>query len=137
ASREARKSFLRGLAKCIDRDSPLSPAERQEWIKVKDTGRKLFYLPSGVSYSVLFKLPFLREILLYCVQDLQYLPQLWLVYNRKLTPGWRLQVNRESQAMIKLSQSAVFNGRGRHMALPPDGHLSFTFGTQDLISKRF
>ncbi|KAK1976524.1 exonuclease [Colletotrichum cereale] len=121
ASREARKSFLCGLAKCIDRDSPLSPGERQEWTAVKDTGRRLFDPPSGGSYSVFNKRPLPREILLYCIQDVRYLPQLWLVYSQKLTPDSRLQVIRESQARIKLSQADNFNGQGRHMALPPAG----------------
>ncbi|KDN68538.1 putative 3'-5' exonuclease [Colletotrichum sublineola] len=124
ASRESRKSFLCGLAKCVDRDSPLSPEERQKWGNIKDTGRRLFDPPSGGSYAVFNKRPLPRDILLYCIQDVQYLPQLWLVYNQKLTPDSRLQVIRESQARIKLSQSANFNGQGRHMVLPPAGWAS-------------
>ncbi|KAK2042152.1 hypothetical protein LZ31DRAFT_567463 [Colletotrichum somersetense] len=102
ASLEARKSFLCGLAKCIDRDSPLSPMERQEWSTRS--------LP--------------REVLMYFIQDVQSLPQLWLVYNQKLIPHWRLQVGRESQARKKLSRSTAFNGQGRHKALPPAGWAS-------------
>ncbi|KAK2026358.1 hypothetical protein LX32DRAFT_701596 [Colletotrichum zoysiae] len=94
ASREARKSFLGGLAKCIDRD---------RLHIIKDAGHKLFDPPSG---------------------DFQYLPQLWLVYDQKHTPQWRLQVGRESQARIQLFQSTGFNGQGRHMALPPAGLAS-------------
>ncbi|KAK2052537.1 hypothetical protein LY76DRAFT_670626 [Colletotrichum caudatum] len=104
ASREARKSFLCGLA-----------------TTVKDTGRKLFDPPSGGSYAIFDKRPLLRKITMYCIQDVQCLPQLWLVYNQKLTPHCRLQVGRESQARMKLSQSTDFNGQGRHMALPLAG----------------
>ncbi|EFQ30361.1 3'-5' exonuclease [Colletotrichum graminicola] len=119
ASRGLRKGFLCGLVKCIDKHSPLSPAERREWIKVKDSGRKLFDPSSGGSYAVFDKRPLPTEILLYCIQDVQYLPQLLLVYNQKLSPDWRHRVSRESQQRIKLSQSAGYNGKGRHMALPP------------------
>ncbi|KZL80138.1 3 -5 exonuclease [Colletotrichum incanum] len=124
ASRVAHKSYLCGLAKCIDRDSPLTPEERRTWSVVKEMGRKLFDPACGGGYAVFNKRPLPREILQYCIQDVQHLPQLWLAYNQKLTPDWKVLVREESQARIKLSQSAEFSGQGRHMALPPVGWAS-------------
>lgn len=61
------------------------------------------------------------EIMLYCAQDVQILPRLWTHYDRKLKGRWKERMLAASEDRVKLSQTATFNGKGRHMALAPNG----------------
>ncbi|KAL2181542.1 ribonuclease H-like domain-containing protein [Thermothelomyces heterothallicus CBS 202.75] len=104
-----RNVFVSGLAKCI---GVLAPAERAAWAAAKDRGRRLFAPELGGTYSVFNQRPLSEEVWLYSVQDVRFLPRLWALYDARLRrkPGWEHR-----------SQTPSFNGKGRHMALPPDG----------------
>ncbi|KAJ6437093.1 zinc-regulated transporter 2 [Purpureocillium lavendulum] len=121
----ASRSFLRknvnGLAKCIERDAPLSAEERANWIRIKEKGVRLFAPEKGGTYEVFNERPLPADIVLYCAQDVQILPRLWAQYYRKLSSGWKKKVLEASGDRVKLSQSATYNGKGRHMALAPRG----------------
>lgn len=119
ATRTFSKRCINGLAKCIERDLPMTKKERDDWKMTKDKGIRLFAPEHGGSYDVFNCRPLSDEVRKYCMQDVQFLPLLWLHYSSKLTQNWRRKVEDATNDRIKLSQSANFNGKGRHMALGP------------------
>lgn len=121
ATRSYVKSHISGLAKCIKNDSGLSYTERLNWKSIKEKGTSLFAPERGGSYAVFDARPLPGEMISYCAQDVTFLPVLWLVYDRKLTPPWREKIEKETKKRVRLSQSASFYGKGQHMALAPSG----------------
>lgn len=122
ASRDRwRRRFLSGLAKCIELDAGLGLGERSAWVRNKDRGKALFAPELGGSYSVFNIRPLPDEIRDYCSQDVQLLPKLWARYDARLSAAWKDRVREAAVARVGESQSAWFNGKGRHMAIPPAG----------------
>ena len=123
ATRDYSRAYVVGLAKCIERDTKLSGTEKIDWKNVKHRGHRLFDPREGGRYEVFNDRPLSDEMLKYCVQDVSLLPQLWEVYNAKLELPWNAQwkgrVAEETKRRVDLSQSASYNGKGRHMALGP------------------
>jgi exonuclease 3'-5' domain-containing protein 1 len=119
ATRSFSKRLINGLAKCMGRDLPMTPAERLEWNMTKERGLKLFAPERGGSYEVFNVRPLSGEMMEYCKQDVQYLPRLWLHYSSKMNPDWEIKVEDATRDRIRLSQSAHFQGKGQHMALGP------------------
>ncbi|KAL3264391.1 hypothetical protein ABHI18_000799 [Aspergillus niger] len=112
-------NYLAGLAKCISRDAPMTPSEKASWRATKERGKTLFSPQHGGSYKVFNARPLSREVVEYCVQDVQFLPRLWQTYSRALNPTLRQKVQAEVRNRIVLSQSPQFNGKGINMVLAP------------------
>ncbi|KAF7589425.1 hypothetical protein BBP40_004295 [Aspergillus hancockii] len=121
ATRSFSKRYVHGLARCIENDAPMTVSERNAWKLGKERGLKLFAPERGGSYEVFNVRPLAEDIMQYCVQDVQFLPRLWQKYNRKLSQGWAAKVQAEVRNRILTSRSALYNGKGRHMALAPQG----------------
>lgn len=121
ATRLFSRRCVNGLSKCIERDAPLSYADRADWVQKKNLGTRLFAPEKGGCYEVFNKRPMDEDILRYCANDVQILPRLWTYYNAKMSKFWIEKVLEASEARIRLSQSLSFNGKGRHMALGPVG----------------
>lgn len=123
ATRISGKSRVFGLSKCIQKDLALSWSECSEFARVKEIGIKLFDPKHGGRYQVFNARPLSDDLVLYCAQDVQYLPQLWACYNRKLerSPQWKTKVQSATKDRVAASQRAVYNGNGPHMALAPPG----------------
>ncbi|KAK1673209.1 ribonuclease H-like domain-containing protein [Colletotrichum godetiae] len=119
ASRYNKAGFLSGLARCIERDAPLTPEEILSWRAVKTIGHNLFDPQSGGSYAVFNQRPLSPEILRYCIQDVQYLPRLWAVYDQRIGEDWKHAVEKETKSRILRSKAFDYNGQGRHMTEPP------------------
>jgi exonuclease 3'-5' domain-containing protein 1 len=121
ATRNSSKKFINGLSKCIDRDLSLTTSEKQAWEVVKEKGRNLFAPERGGSYEVFNTRPLSNDMLLYCIQDVQFMPKLWRHYDSKMTSKWAEKVQKATKERVDLSQTATFNGDGKHMALGPLG----------------
>jgi exonuclease 3'-5' domain-containing protein 1 len=121
ATRFSSKKFVYGLSKCIDRDLSLNASEKQTWEGVKDKGRNLFAPERGGSYEVFNARPLSNDMLLYCIQDVQFMPKLWQHYDSRMTPQWAEKVQKATKERVDLSQTAAFNGDGKHMARGPLG----------------
>ncbi|KAI0011890.1 ribonuclease H-like domain-containing protein [Xylariaceae sp. FL0662B] len=121
ATRRSRKSLVSGLSRCIERDASLTIHERIAWNTTKETGIKLFAPERGGSYEVFNERPLSSELRLYCIKDVQLLPQLWMLYNSRMTPAWKTRVSEATKGRIAESQAAHFNGVGKHMAIAPSG----------------
>jgi exonuclease 3'-5' domain-containing protein 1 len=119
ATRSYPKRCVNGLAKCIDRDAPITEAQRGVWRESKDKGRQLFAPELGRSYEEFNARPLPESILAYCAQDVHILPDLWRHYDSRMSLGWKEKVEREAIDRVKQSQSPSYDGKGRHMALGP------------------
>lgn len=121
ATRRGSRKFINGLSRCIDRDAPLSIEERLRLVRVKSAGTKLFAPEKGGRYEVFNERPLPKDIVDYCANDVQILPRLWKHYDGKMNMTWRRRVLDESANRVKMSKTASFNGKGRHMAIAPTG----------------
>ncbi|KAM0452879.1 hypothetical protein ACHAO4_005298 [Trichoderma viride] len=121
ATRNVPGRYVSGLAKCIERDAPLSYSERRNWMQLKEKGQRLFRPEDGGSYEVFNERPLQRDISLYCAQDVQILPRLWAHYRRKITVSWMQKVITVSEKRVEESQSPGYAPHGRHKALAPTG----------------
>ena len=119
ASRPFNRRCVNGLAKCIEKDATMTYSEKSNWKAVKEQGRKLFAPELGGSYEVFNTRPMAEGITKYCVQDVLFLPMLWSTYSAKLSADWPEKVHLATLARVALSQTANYNGQGRHKALGP------------------
>ncbi|KAF4998971.1 hypothetical protein FGRMN_2770 [Fusarium graminum] len=131
ASRSFSKRCVNGLSKCIERDAPLSIQERSKWIATKEKGVRLFAPEKGGSYEVFNKRPIPEDIKSYCAQDVQFLPRLYKYYKPKMTTTWHAKMLSASKDRVSMSQSATYNGKGKHMAMAPDGWCQTLFTSRD------
>lgn len=120
-TRGFRGRYVCGLAKCIEKDAPLTVAERNTWKAIKEKGLQLFAPERGGSYEVFNQRPLSQEILSYCLSDVEFLPRLWSLYNGRMNAELKNKVNRGAEERVALSQSPSYNGKGQHKALPPPG----------------
>ncbi|KAJ5549032.1 hypothetical protein N7513_006266 [Penicillium frequentans] len=121
ATRYFSRRYVSGLAKCIERDAPLTACESRRWKASKEKGLKLFAPELGGNYGVFNSRPLADEIKEYCVQDVQFLSKLWVQYHQKLSPSWARKVATETTNRVKLSQTATYDGKGKWKALAPVG----------------
>ncbi|KAL9084958.1 MAG: hypothetical protein Q9165_007824 [Trypethelium subeluteriae] len=121
ATRSLSRRVVNGLAKLIERDAPISPAEKLAWKATKEKGVKLFAPERGGSYEIFNERPLAPEIVLYCVQDVRILSKLFFHYQNKLDSAWKEKVREATMDRIILSHEVDYNGQGRHMALGPRG----------------
>lgn len=122
ATRSHSRKFLSGLGRCMDQDLVQTPEEFEVRSAIKKRGVQLFAPEKGGRYEVFNDRPLDPAIVDYCVQDVQLMPQLWNIYNAKLTlmdKRWTTKIERETKARLLSSQSPDFNGKGRHMAKAP------------------
>jgi exonuclease 3'-5' domain-containing protein 1 len=88
-------------------------------VRTKNLGRRLFAPELGGTYAVFDSRPLATEIKDYCAQDVAFMPLLLAKYCGKLCDKRLAQVEVETAARIRLSQTSDFNGKGKHMALAP------------------
>jgi exonuclease 3'-5' domain-containing protein 1 len=113
------KRYVNGLAKCIERDSTMSAAKKRDWKRVKESTSRLYDPKQGGRFEIFNERPILPEIIRYCAQDVLVLPELWLLYNGRLTSYWRRKVNSATRDRIAESQSPNYIGQGTHKAIGP------------------
>ncbi|KAJ8060058.1 hypothetical protein OCU04_011667 [Sclerotinia nivalis] len=122
ATRSHSRDFLCGLGKCMDKDLVQTPEELKVRGAIKKRGIELFAPEKGGRYEVFNDRPLDPAIVDYCVQDVQLMPQLWEVYNAKLSKlhkRWATKIEQETKARILLSQSPGYIGEGQHKARAP------------------
>lgn len=69
--------------------------------------------------AVFLERPLSTPLQEYCAQDVLVMPKLLSVYGGRVPHHLAEQTNTETLARVVLSQSANFNGKGRHMAVGP------------------
>jgi exonuclease 3'-5' domain-containing protein 1 len=113
------KKFINSLAKCIEMDARITPPEKRIWKIVKDKGGRLFDPDKRGSYEVFNTRPIMEDIRLYCVQDVQFLPDLRELYWGRLKPEWKGKVVDETRTRVLSSQLAMYQPHGSDRALSP------------------
>ncbi|KAF4883787.1 piRNA biogenesis protein EXD1 [Colletotrichum fructicola] len=108
AARPGGRRFLNGLEKCINTHAPLSPSEKLRWKAAKEAGLKLFHPSKGGSYEVFNSRPIDAAVELYCINDVQYLPQLREVFLPRLKDAWHKKVTNETEKRVVESQSELY-----------------------------
>jgi exonuclease 3'-5' domain-containing protein 1 len=63
AFRTGSRKFVSGLAKCIEKESPISTAAKTEWRLTKERGRRLFAPEKGGCYDIFNERPLKPEII--------------------------------------------------------------------------
>jgi exonuclease 3'-5' domain-containing protein 1 len=125
ASRKGSQNLVAGLAKCIEKESPVSTAAKAEWQRTKEGASRLYNPKKGGRYEIFNERPIRPEIVQYCAQDVALLPGLYNVYNAKLRPPdgggafWRVQVREATKDRIKLSQSPGYDGQAESKVCGP------------------
>jgi len=118
-----KKNFVAGLAKCVEKESPISAAEKANWQRTKESGIRLFDPTNGGRYEIFNERPMKPEIIQYCAWDVFLLPGLYNIYNAKLClPGeafWQAQVREATKDRIKLSQSPRYDGQADNKVRGP------------------
>ncbi|KAJ5709695.1 ribonuclease H-like domain-containing protein [Penicillium malachiteum] len=119
-TRRASKRFVSGLAKCIEKDSPVSLEKKAIWKRQKDSMKVLF------DFGIFNKRPLSSKVIEYCAQDVIFLPGLYHYYDSLLREPWRTRVVDATKARIEFSKSPDFPRNSRGFALGPwrdDGSL--------------
>jgi exonuclease 3'-5' domain-containing protein 1 len=121
ATRRSNRRCVNGLQRCIENDAMMTVAERVAWNAAKEAGKKLFAPEKGGRYEVFNDRPLAKEIIQYCVQDVQFLPNLWSYYKKMTSAGWEIKVQEETKERVSSSQSKDYKAHGKHKAMAPAG----------------
>ena len=119
ATRPRKGGFLGGLEKCISLDLGLSVSALTECRRIKEVGVQMFSPEKGGSYAVWLQRPLPKALLDYSVQDVMMLPNMLLVYAKRLNQAVAAQVHTETLKRVTQSQGPTPFMNGRHMAIGP------------------
>jgi exonuclease 3'-5' domain-containing protein 1 len=125
ASRISWRKHVNGLAKCIERDAPISFGEKQRWKSTKKEGCRLFDPALGGSYAVFDQRPLSAAMRSYCVQDVVHMPALRNLYLERLCDVWLEKIEIETRDRIRHSQGQGYVGWGQRKALGPQSWLNW------------
>ena len=108
------RRLLNGLARCVEENVLMSSgrSELASWKLAKDKGARLFQKEHGGSYEVFNQRPIPKDIISYCVGDVQYLPELRRRFWTQQTSGWRDLVYEESKSRVAMSQRSNYQPHG-------------------------
>ncbi|KAI1157520.1 ribonuclease H-like domain-containing protein [Nemania serpens] len=125
ATRKYPKKSVAGLRQCILSDLKLKETKRRDWMAAKEAGSKLFAPEKGGSYEVFNLRPLPEEIRAYCIQDVSFLPLLWLLYHSKLRKKWKNKLDKATRDRVSESQAENYEPKGPHNLLAPAGWRSW------------
>ena len=117
AGRELYTLYLGGLAACIQLDAGMTPAENQHWTSVKSKGKRLFAPECGGRQEAFNVRPLCRELLDYCVPDVDIMSRLYDA--SKLTLEKSIKAIKNWKKKVADSQAKGYNGKGRHITRGP------------------
>jgi exonuclease 3'-5' domain-containing protein 1 len=112
---------VKALTKCIGRDLSLTMSEREAWTETKEKGLDLFAPERGGSHEVFNTRPLSEDVMLYCIQDVHFMPKLWRHYSSKMAMRWAAKVRQATKERTASSQTTMYNGKGQHKVLGPSG----------------
>jgi len=110
------RKYLNGLAKCVEQNV-LGGADLASWKLAKEKGERLFKAEHGGSYEVFNERPVPKDIISYCVGDVQYLPELRKKFWERQTIPWQDLVSGAAKARIAESHSPEYQPKGPGRAL--------------------
>ena len=120
ACRWRSKEYVMSLAKCIQFHVAMERDQRNEWFFTKEHGKHLL---KGGSHEIFNVRPISHRIIDYCVNDVEYMPDLWETYEALLESRyhpaeqilWKRRIQRESEARVNVALDKNFlpNGPGK------------------------
>ncbi|OBT68818.1 hypothetical protein VE03_02086 [Pseudogymnoascus sp. 23342-1-I1] len=110
------RKYLTGLSKCVEKRAF---SDQASWKLAKEKGERLFKPEHGGSFEVFNLRPIPKDIVSYCVGDVQCLPKLWETLWKPATVKWRDLVNYETKKRVEASQKPEYQPHGPNMALAP------------------
>ena len=123
ACRRGPKTFVAGLAECINEDITISAVQKSEWRRGKENVTRLIDPGKRGRYEVFSERPLHPDILQYCAKDVELFPKLYSQYDTKLRlPGekfWRVQVQKATAEWIKHSQDLGYDGQAKDKVRGP------------------
>lgn len=129
ASRVTRdKTFLSGLDNAIRYDLVLGTAERERWLRTKNEIKTR--MPAGVFSTR----PLDSKAILYCANDVAYLPALQAVYERRISAPWLAKAKEHSQKRAVEAHSPDYDPQSRDKARGPWAGLQGSGDYNDRLS---
>lgn len=119
AARPYGRLHVNCLTTCILKDAALTAEEKISWDYIQERGLRFFLPEYGGVNTAINKRPLHEDIIRYCVSEVRFLPRLWSVYRRKLTPTWSRRVIEESANRVLSSQFLDFNLNGSNVRMAP------------------
>ena len=113
------RRYVNGLDRCITKDAPISPAEKQGWKAAKEKRLMLFHPNKGGSYDIFNERPINANIERYCVIDVQFLPLLRNLYWGRLDNAWKAKVIHETKKRVQDSQSPTYQPHSEEKKFGP------------------
>lgn len=131
ASRGSRnKTFLNGLEKAIRFDLTLGTVERERWVRTKDEIKTR--MPAGIFSTR----PLDAKTVLYCANDVNYLPALQTVYERRISPPWLAKAKNHSQQRAIEARSPNYDPQSPDKARGPWAQHRATAEDSDRLSRQ-
>lgn len=115
ATRTGDKTYLRGLDKCVQYDLNLKPQVLYRWQKVKKQGQ------AGMAADIFSTRPLAEDTIRYCVGDVEYLPDLYDTYRKRITSEWMEKVKAESGKRVEEAHSPNYQPQGENKKFGPWG----------------
>jgi exonuclease 3'-5' domain-containing protein 1 len=113
------RRVVNGLARFVDDYRCVLAGDVVGWKAAKQKGEKLFKAETEGSYTVFNIRPMLKDIVAYCVGDVQCLPELREMLWKGRSVQWRDLVLEESRKRVAMSQRADDQPQGKDRALAP------------------
>lgn len=113
ASRLGKKTFVRGLEKCVEADLGLGPQERLQWVETKNEIKAL------MSHDIFSRRPIDAKTARYCVNDVVHLPALRSIYEKRLSPQWLQKAMDESRKRVYAACGLVYQPKSKERAYGP------------------
>jgi exonuclease 3'-5' domain-containing protein 1 len=119
ASRKGMKHALCGLAKCIEQEQALPPKALLQWQNTKKDVIKKFDPKLGGTYEVFNIRPLPQVLIDYCVGDVEFLPLLSTIYQKRMSCHWLEKARVETEKRLEESRSPSYKHHGRQKSLGP------------------
>jgi exonuclease 3'-5' domain-containing protein 1 len=140
----ASRKYVNGLSKCVQENVPLSASQVVTWKRAKEKGGRLFDPKLGGSHQVFNQRPLSKDIITYCVGDVQHLPALRNGFWQGRTSQWRTLILEESKKRVEASQKPSYQPKSPDKALAPwskaqhtqldDWHAPTSYGRRNFRS---
>lgn len=117
------RTYVAGLARCIEQESTMSSEVKVEWRRTKESAGRRFKPEEGGKHEVFNDHPLKPDIIQFCARDVALLPELWDIYSARLhlpeQENWPGKVKAQTQKRIEDSQSPECEPRSKSKLYGP------------------
>jgi len=114
------RKHLSGMAKYMEKNITVGNFERYiAWLDTKTAGEKLFKAEHGGSHDIFNQRPLSKDIISYCVGDVECLPELRTKFWNAKPQEWLDLVRDETKRRVQSTYATDYQPHGRDKALAP------------------